>query len=138
MMNIGKPLVVLAYVAVLLVLGACGKEPPTESVVLNALKVAGVEYGNVRHPARDPDSPLPNSYKEHFSVTLPSIAPKGGQFFICEKKEYCDAIYSYFNLLQGLAGPYLYQSKDGLVIAQMNSGLAVADAEKIRGVINGL
>ncbi|MCF6758272.1 hypothetical protein L3X14_16970 [Pseudomonas balearica] len=120
-------------------LAGCGQpEPVTGDKLLSALKDGGVEYSNVQHPERNPSSPVPNSYKEHLVLTLPSIAPKGGQFFICDKKEYCDALYSYFDALKGLAGPYLYRSKDGLVVAQLNSGLQTQAAEQVQGVIEAL
>lgn len=124
-----------------LMLVGCGSseaEPVTSAGLLSALTAAGVEYSNAEHPERDPSSPLPNSYKEHLVIALPSVAPKGGQFFICEKKEYCDALYSYFDALKAFAGPYIYRSKNGLVVAQLNSGLESAAAEQVQAVVENL
>lgn len=103
--------------------------------VLSTLKAGGVEYSNATPQQRSPSSNVPNSYREHFVLALPSVAPKGGQFFICDQKEYCDAIFNYFDLLKGLAGPYIYRSGNGLVVVQLNSGLKPADAEKVKAAL---
>lgn len=127
-----------ASIAVALLAGCSSSEPMTGDKVIAALKSANVPVGDVQKPARDPSSPIPNSFSERVTFALPSVAPKGGQVFICEKKEYCDALYTYFDALKGLAGPYLFRSKDGLVVAQLNSGLQPSDAEPVRKVIEGL
>jgi hypothetical protein len=119
-------------------IGCSQPEPITSDKLLTVLKASGVEYSNVQLPERNPSSPVPNSYKEHLVLTLPSVAPKGGQFFICEKREYCDALFAYFDALKGLAGPYLYRSKDGLVVAQLNSGLEPKAAEQVQTVVESL
>lgn len=121
-----------------LVIAGCGREPMTPERLLAALKAGGVEYSDVQQPERDPSSLLPNTYKERLTLTLPSIAPKGGQFFICDKREYCDSLYSHFDAFKGLAGPYLYRSKDGLVVAQLNSGLEPKAAEQIQSIVEAL
>lgn len=128
-----------ALATCVLTLAGCGSsEPMTPEKVQTALKAGGVPFTDVKSPARDPASPLPNSYKDRFTFALPSVAPKGGQVFICEKKEHCDAIYSYLDALKGLAGPYLYRSQDGRVVAQLNSGLQPSEAEPVRAVIEKL
>lgn len=125
--------------AVAAALAACSQpDPMTADRLLAALKAAGIQYSNPTQPPRDSASPLPNSYKERVAVTLPSVAPKGGQFFICEKQEYCDAIYRYFDALKGFAGPYLYRSKSGLVVAQLNRGLEPQAAEQVKAVIESI
>lgn len=130
--------VLMPMVAAMLMGGCAQSEPMTAERVLELLKTSGIQYSNPTQPARDPASPLPNSYKERVAVTLPSVAPKGGQFFICEKQEYCDAIYRYFDALKGFAGPYLYRSKSGLVVAQLNRGLEPQAAEQVKAVIESI
>lgn len=125
-------------ISVAALFGCSSKAPPTQASILAALQAKGVQVSDVQNPPRDPSSPLPNSYKEHFSFALPSVAPKGGQVFICAEKSHCDAIYAYFDALKALAGPYLYRSKDGLVVAQLNSGLTPDAAVKIGNVIDGI
>ncbi len=118
--------------------GCTSSEPITGDKVIAALKAANVSVGDVQKPPRDTTSPMPNSFSERVTFSLPSVAPKGGQIFICDKKEYCDALFTYFDALKALAGPYLFRSKDGLVVAQLNSGLQPSDAEPVRKVIEGL
>jgi len=108
------------------------------ALVLAAFKASKAEVATVVTPKRGPDSMLPNCYKENFSFTIPSIAPAGGQVFICSKKEYGDSLVAYFRQYQALAGPYIYQSKDGRVVAQLNKGLGFADAEKFESAIKPL
>lgn len=133
-----KKLVLGMAVLALVGCGSSEAEPVTSAKLLSALTAGGVEYSNVEYPERNPSGPLPNSYKEHLVLALPSVAPKGGQFFICEKKEYCDALYTYFDALKAFAGPYIYRSKDGLVVAQLNSGLEPPAAEQVQAVVEGL
>ena len=130
----------LSCVAALSILSAgCSKPaPPTADGVLASLRSAGVELTDVRRPPRDPSSPLPNSYTERVEFSLPVVAPKGGQVFVCDKPEHCDAIHAYFQVLKALAGPYIYRSKSGVVVAQLNSGLEPAAAEKFGAVIQSL
>ncbi|MBK5145958.1 hypothetical protein I2494_20015 [Budviciaceae bacterium BWR-B9] len=120
---------------ILLVLAGCGEKAMTAQDIVAQFKLAGVEIMDVKTPDRNPKSPIPNSYKEHISFSIPEVAPKGGQIFTCDKKEYCDAIYSYFDALKAFAGPYTYQSKNGLVVIQLNSGLTPETAEKLKAVI---
>lgn len=110
----------------------------TSDEVVAALQKAGAGITAVKPIPRDPSSPRPNSFRENFAFTLPSVAPKGGQFFICDTRKYCDAIFSYYDALKGLAGPYLYRSKDGLVVFQLNSGLEPKVAEQIKSTIRSL
>lgn len=125
-------------ISVAALFGCSSKAPPTQASILAALQAKGVQVSDVQNPPRDPSSPLPNSYKEHFSFALPSVAPKGGQVFICAEKSHCDAIYAYFDALKALAGPYLYRSKDGLAVAQLNSGLTPDAAEPVKAALEGL
>ncbi|WP_025132163.1 hypothetical protein [Pseudomonas sp. PH1b] len=130
--------ILLVLSAFAFVAGCKQSTPTTSETLLKALKAGGVEYSDVQHPNRKPSSPLPNSYREHIVFVLPSVAPKGGQIFICEKPEYCDALFSYFDGFKGLAGPYLYRSASGLVVAQLNSGLESKAAEQVQAVIEAL
>lgn len=129
------------FVAVLglsMLAGVCHAKSVTAEEVVTALQKAGTGITAIKPIPRDPSSPRPNSFRENFAFALPSVAPKGGQFFICDTRKYCDAIFSYYDALKGLAGPYLYRSKDGLVVAQLNSGLEPKVAEQIKSVIRSL
>jgi hypothetical protein len=118
--------------------GCAEREPISQAKLLDALTKGGVQLSEVQTPPRDPSSPLPNSYSERFTFALPSVAPKGGQAFICTEKAHCDAIYAYFDALKALAGPYIYRSKDGLVVFQLNSGLQPNEASSVKAVIESL
>ena len=136
-MKVKKSVFALSLIVTALA-GCSSSEPMTGDKVIAALKAANISVSDVQKPARDPSSPMPNSYSDRVSFALPSVAPKGGQVFVCDKKEYCDALFTYFDALKAMAGPYLFRSKDGLVVAQLNSGLAPQDAEPVRAVIEGL
>lgn len=111
---------------------------PLRGQIMAAIEKSGVRVGPLVTVERKADSPLPNCSDDHFSFSVPSVAPKGGQIFICSRKQYGDSIVAYFKQLAGLAGPYVYQSKDGRVVEQMSSKLAPAEAEKFEAAITGL
>lgn len=131
---------ILLLFALCLSLAACGAPaaPLTASSVVEAFKGAGLDVSNVQPGVREADSPVPNSFREFNTFTIASVAPRGGQVFVCDTKQNCDAIYAYFDALKALAGPYLYQSPNGLVVAQLNSGLTPDEARKFETVIAGL
>lgn len=123
-------------------LTACGGGSPPATVsaqsVIDAWNTAGLEVTDVQSPPRDPSSPVPNSYQERLTFTVAEVAPDGGQVFVCDTKQNCDAIFTYFEALAALAGPYLYQSQDGRVVAQLNSGLTPETAAQFQEVIEDL
>ncbi|KFX07767.1 hypothetical protein KP22_06665 [Pectobacterium betavasculorum] len=116
-------------------LAGCGDKAITTQSIMEQFQQTGVTVTDIQTPDRSVKTPVPNSYKEHVTFVLSEVSPKGGQVFICEKKEYCDAIYAYFDALKAFAGPYLYQSKNGLIVAQLNSGLTPQTAEKLAAVV---
>ena len=120
-----------------LLLTACSPSaPPTAQDVLAKITESGVQINDITPGTRDPNSPLPNSYQEHYVFSIPEIAPKGGQIFICDTSKNCDALYAYFESLSALGGPYYYQSPNGLIVAQLNSGLSANTAGQIESIIN--
>lgn len=128
----------------LLILAGCTAAPTptpaplTAQAVIDLFLAAGLEVTDVRSVERDPDSPLPNSYQGRLRFTIAEVEPNGGQVLVCDTKRNCDALYAYFDALIALAGPYLYQSPDGLVVAQLNSGLSPATAEQFQKIVEGL
>jgi hypothetical protein len=131
-----RTIILLSIAALLVACGGCAP-PPTAQKVLDDFKAAGLPVENVTTPPRDPSAPLPNSYTERLTFTVPALGDKGGQVFVCETKQHCGALYAYFDGLKGLAGPYLYQSPNGLVVAQLNKGHDAATAAKYQAVIEG-
>lgn len=132
----------LLWVIVTLCLAACvapaQPAPLAAQDVVDKFVAARLEVSDVK-PGDIPDSaPLPRSYREHVEFVIAEVAPRGGQLFICDTKKNCDAIYAYFDALKGLAGPYTYQSPNGLVVAQLNSGLTPETAAKFEEVIKSL
>lgn len=125
----------------LVTLVGCGGAPAaqvTGTSVADAIKAAGVDISEVTEPARDANSPVPNSYASHAEFVIAEVAPKGGQVFVCDTKKNCDAIFAYYDALKALAGPYTYQSDGGRVVAQLNSGLTPETAAKIEAAIKAL
>ena len=139
-----KNLTIVMLTAILVsLLVACGSkgsnsEPLTAQAVIDKFNEVGLDVKDVQAGERDPDSPLPNSYQENLVFSIPEVAPKGGQIFVCDTKKNCDALYAYFDALKALAGPYLYQSPRGTVVAQLNSGLTPDTAAKFEQVISSL
>jgi hypothetical protein len=130
--------IILASLLVACGSGSSNSEPLTAQVVIDKFNEAGLDVQDIQAGERDPDSPLPNSYQENLVFSIPEVAPKGGQIFVCDTKKNCDALYAYFDALKALAGPYLYQSPSGTVVAQLNSGLTPDTAAKFEKVINSL
>lgn len=129
----------LICVVIALSLIACSSAPPlTGQQVIDRFIAAGLEVSDVRPGERAEGTPLPNTYEENIDFTMAEVAPKGGQIFVCKTKEYCDTLMTYFDAFKALAGPYLYQSPNGLVVAQLNSGLTTETAERFEEVIKGL
>lgn len=122
--------VLLAFLVV-----GCNDEPVTAKKIVEQLQATGIAITDIQTPDRTQKSPVPNSYKDHITFVIPSVAPKGGQVFTCDKKQYCDAIYAYFDAFRAFAGPYIYQSKNGLIVAQFNDALPPETAEKLAAVI---
>jgi hypothetical protein len=121
----------------LLVLAACGGAPAVSAAqVAEKLTTAGAT--NIHDEVIDASAPVPKSYIAHQAFEIASVAPKGGQFFVCDTKKNCDAIFAYFDALKALAGPYTYQSPSGTVVAQLNSGLTPDEAAKFEAAIKGL
>ena len=130
-----KRLIILLGLAALL--AACGGAPAvTAQQVAAALQAAGAT--NIHDEQVPADAPLPKSFIAHQAFEIPSVAPKGGQYFICDTKKNCDAIFAYFDALKALGGPYYYQSPSGTVVAQLNSDLKPEDAAKFEAAVKSL
>lgn len=131
-----------AIVLVLLLLAGCGGSgaataPASAQSVIDQFKAAGLAAENVK-PADNAGKPVPQSYKENLTFTIPSLGDKGGQVFRCDTKQNCDAIFAYYDALKALAGPYLYRSAGGTVVVQLNSGLTPDQAAKYEQVVKAI
>jgi hypothetical protein len=125
------------FLLCLLLLAACGGAPAvTAAQVATTLQSAGAT--NIHDEQLGADVPVPKSYIAHQAFEIPSVAPSGGQFFICDTKQNCDAIFAYFDAFKALAGPYLYRSPSGTVVAQLNSGLKPDEAAKFEQALKSL
>ena len=122
---------------VLFLLAACeGSATPTAVTtqrVAQVLQTAGAT--NVHDQALPRDTPMPRGFTGHKAFEIASIAPKGGQFFICQTKPDCDAVFAYFDALKGQVGPYLYQSPNGTAVVLLDSGLAPGEAAKYEAAV---
>jgi len=128
---------ILATVALALVLAACGGNPVvTAAQVADSLTAAGAV--NVHEEAFGPEVQAPKSFMSRQVFEIASVAPAGGQVFLCDTKKNCDAIYAYYDALKALAGPYLYQSPSGTVVVQLNSDLKPDEATKFEEVVKSL
>lgn len=104
--------------------------------VLAAFANAGIQLGNIDPaPKIDPDAPLPRSFRQNMAWTDALLGDKGGQLFVCDSLDDCKSISSYFKMFAGLAGPYIYTSPSGLVVVQLNSGFAPAQATRYQNAL---
>jgi len=115
--------------------------PPVASVnadtVLSAFGSAGIQVKNVdRNPQIEQDSPLPRSFREHTAWRDALLDNKGGQLFVCDTRELCASIAAYFQMLTGLAGPYIYTSPSGVVVIQLNSSFTPDQAARYKTVLD--
>ncbi|ATF75304.1 hypothetical protein [Pasteurella multocida] len=117
-----------------LLLAACGDKAITTEDLVSTMKASGVEINDVKDLKNDEFAV--KGFKDRFGFSIPEVAPKGGQAFICDQKEQCTPVYTYFDALKGLAGPYLYQSPNGKVVLQLNSKLSVETAKKLEQAIS--
>ena len=127
---------VLSCLVITLALSACGGSgPPTAQQVSEKLTAAGASKFYDEDVSK---GPVPQSFTAHQAFEVASVAPKGGQYFVCDTKKNCDAIFAYFDALKALAGPYTYQSPSGTVVVQLNSGLKPDEAAKFEAAIKSL
>jgi hypothetical protein len=128
---------ILFIITITVLLASCGGAPAvTAQQVAEKLTAAGAT--NIHDDAIGADVPVPKSFTAHQAFEIPSVTPKGGQFFVCDTKKNCDAIYAYYDALKALAGPYTYRSPSGTVVAQLNSGLTPDEAAKFEAAIKSL
>lgn len=118
-------------VPAVLLLFACGGSALTPASVEAALSGAGASSFQQK---KAPET-VPQSYTAHATFM---VAGKTAQYFVCDTKKNCDALFAYFDALKALAGPYTYQSGSGLVVVQLNSGLAPAQARPIEQAVKTL
>ena len=122
------------FTAFFLILGVPMNDPPTADAVI--IEIARVtEIRNYTKPQRDPQAAWPDRYKEHATFSVLDAAPCEGQVFICDTANDCDAIYEYFNALKLSDGSYLYKSKSGYAVMQLDGGLAPEEATKLGDTI---
>jgi hypothetical protein len=76
-------------------------------------------------------------YVEKWIFSIQEIFPKGGQILICPTKSDGDQVFDYYDSLASLAGPHLYRSSCGKVIAQLNNGLSKETGNLFRKVLLG-
>ena len=86
-----------------LLLAACGDKAITSEDLVSTMKASGVEINDVKDLKNDKF--MVQGFKERFAFSIPEVAPKGGQAFICEKKEQCTPVFAYFDALKNIAGP---------------------------------
>jgi hypothetical protein len=101
-------------------------------------KLSALGATNIREEPFPPETPVPRSFIAHRAFEIPSVAPRGGQFFLCDTKRNCDAIYAYFDAFKALGGPYLFQSPGGTVVLQLNSGLTPDEAATYEAAVKAL
>ncbi|MEQ6887918.1 hypothetical protein ABE957_04420 [Halomonas sp. CS7] len=110
-------------------------EPVTQEGLVQALQ--GADLGIVEVIDEDPNDSrmVPGEYQHHVTIVLEEVAPKGGQFFICNDPAECSEIKGYFDGLASLAGPHRYASESGRVVSQLNRGVSQETADQVLTVL---
>lgn len=109
----------------------------SQEELIEALQASDIGVINVSIKDPQASESLPKGFDHHFVLTLEEVAPKGGQFFICQQEADCQALAVYFEALAFLAGPHRFTSSSGHVFAQMNSDVSEETAETVRAVMEG-
>ncbi len=107
----------------------------SQDELIEALQTSDIGVTNVSIKDPQASESLPKGFDHHFVLTLEEVAPKGGQFFICQQETDCQALAVYFEALAFLAGPHRFTSASGHVYVQLNSGVSEPTAESIRAVL---
>lgn len=119
--------------------GLAGCSSSDESVTQEGLVQAlqGADLGIVEVIDEEPSdsSMVPGEYQHHVTIVLEEVAPKGGQFFICNDPAECSEVKGYFDGLASLAGPHRYASESGHVVAQLNRGVSQETADQVVTVL---
>lgn len=114
-------------------------EPVTQEGLVQALQGADLGIVEVIDEVIDEDpsdsSMVPGEYQHHVTIVLEEVAPKGGQFFICNNPTECSEVKGYFDGLASLAGPHRYASESGHVVAQLNRGVSQETADQVVTVL---
>ena len=120
-------------------------EPPktTSDIIIQRIDEAGIEIYDFEYNSwlGEPNEKIGDKYdsdwflySERVHFTIDEVAPKGGQFFICETRTECDEIFAHYDNLKSLAGPYIFRSKDGKLVAQLNSTLSLETGVKFQSI----
>ena len=117
-----------------LLVGCGGAASGRARAMLDQFKAAGLAVEGVKD-VDNSKTVVPKVFIEDVQFSVPSLGDRGGHVLSCASKSDCDQLVDYYSKLKALAGPYLYQSKDGLVVAQLNSGLTPAEAAKYQAIV---
>lgn len=110
-------------------------EPVTQEGLVQALQDADLGIVEVIDEDPSDSSMVPGEYQRHVTIVLEEVAPKGGQFFICNDPAECSEVKGYFDGLASLAGPHRYASESGHVVAQLNRGVSQETADQVVTVL---
>jgi hypothetical protein len=102
-----------------------------EKLILEGIQIFDVEM-------EDTGEILLEHYVEKWVFSIQEISPRGGQIFVCPTKFDGDKIFDYYDSLASLAGPHLYRSSCGRVIAQLNKDLSKKTGDLFREFLLGL
>lgn len=110
-------------------------EPVTQEGLVQALQDADLGIVEVIDEDPSDSSMVSGEYQHHVTIVLEDVAPKGGQFFICNDPAECSEVKGYFDGLASLAGPHRYASESGHVVAQLNRGVSQETADQVVTVL---
>lgn len=93
----------------------------------------GIQISNIE--MEDKEGILLEHYVENWLFSIHEISPRGGQIFICPTKFDGDEVFGYYDSLASLAGPHLYRSSCGRVVAQLNKNLSKKTGDLFNNVL---
>ena len=121
--------------------------PSTSDLIIQKIKDAGLVIYDIEYNSwyGEKDKKVGNLYdsgwyyySERVHFTIGEVAPRGGQFIICKTVRECNDVWNHYDTFRGLAGPYVYRSKDKKLIAQLNSGLSVESGKLFGNIFDNL
>ena len=131
-----KKLCALLFV---LFISGCNDNEPNARAVLSAFSDSGLKIEDIelRDPKIKVDLPAVylSSYKYRLREDQGAFNTKGGQILTCDSKELCDQLIEYFKKWSDSEGGNYFQSKSGVVVAQMGKDVSLPAITKIKQVL---
>lgn len=134
--------VLLLCLSLIAALAGCGGVSATPTPALHrytpddvARVLVPLGASNFANTPRAANDQSPNTATAQRTFVIPSVAPKGGQVLFFDSAADVAGMQAWYARFPDLA-PYVYTR--GNVLLQLNSGVAIAEAERYRAALDTL